>query len=285
MLDILGSILTSSLLVILFRVYEQYKFPLLPVITFNYWVCVVLGVISIPDITTALASFSVGSLSLAIVQGALFISIFFLIGKGAQTLGVAYTSIICRVSVVMVVLLSWIAFQELLSPSKGIGLIVAMLAIILLNWNELQDKSAQKNLWLALLLFIGNGLIDCVFKGYDVWFKQEVSQRLFSLTVFGTAGLIGTCISIYQLWTKTIIWDKRWIPAGILLGIPNHFSLVFFLAAITTFPGTQVFPANNIGVILFLTLVGVFFYKEKFDTYKLFGLIASIIAILLILGN
>jgi len=285
MLDIAGSILTSSLLVLLFRIYDQYKFPLLPVITINYFVCIILGILSIPNLSIALQAYTFGSALLAIVQGVLFISIFFLIGKGAQSLGLAYTSIICRVSVVMVVLLSWLAFQEPLSAQKSIGLLVAIGAIVLLNWQELKNKeSGNEHILLALLLFAGNGLIDCVFKCYDVWYKNEISQRLFSLTVFGTAGIIGTLITLKDLALKKISWDWRWLPAGIILGVPNHFSLVFFLAAITSLPGTQVFPANNIGVILLLTIIGVFFYKENFDRFKQLGLLAAVLAIVLILG-
>jgi uncharacterized membrane protein len=76
---------------------------------------------------------------------------------------------------------------------------------------------------------------------------------------------------------KTILW-------GVLLGIPNLFSIWFLLLTIgkSNLSGAVVFPVNNSGIVLLSVVVAAVFFQEHFTLKKWLGLIIAIISIVLL---
>ena len=57
----------------------------------------------------------------------------------------------------------------------------------------------------------------------------------------------------------------------------------FFLRALGSgFGGSVVVPINNVGIILLSAVLGVLLFSEKFKTVNLIGVVAAVLAILLI---
>jgi len=253
MIFLLGSIVTSCILVILFRIYQNQNVSLIQAITVNYWICVGCGVIYNYDFFNQMMNLELETYILAILQGFLFIFMFFQIGKASHELGLSYTGLLGRLSVVIPVFLSIFYFHEKISFYQFLGLIFALAAIYLLSTSS-TPRPIEKKLLLkrGTILFVGNGIIDSIFKIFSANYALSTLHDVFILMVFGTAGILGT---FYLL-----IFEKklqiRNISAGIILGIPNFFSLIFMLSALKLMDGTQFFPLNNIGIILLLTLVG-----------------------------
>ena len=76
---------------------------------------------------------------------------------------------------------------------------------------------------------------------------------------------------------KNVYW-------GILLGIPNYFSMLFLVKTLSYFPtaSATIFPINNIGIVAVSTMVSVWFFKEKLNSKNIIGLLLSLTAIALI---
>jgi len=115
MIFVLGSIVTSCILVILFRIYQNQNVSLIQAITVNYWICVGCGVIYNYDFFNQMMNLELEIYILAILQGFLFIFMFFQIGKASHELGLSYTGLLGRLSVVIPVLLSIFYFHEKIS--------------------------------------------------------------------------------------------------------------------------------------------------------------------------
>ena len=104
---------------------------------------------------------------------------------------------------------------------------------------------------LPIVLFVGSGLLDVIFiyslETFDIVNKGLVMK--FSTILYTIAAIIGLPGLIIQHFTSKKIKIKN-IIAGVLLGIPNVLSIVFFLRCLNHFPESSfVFPINNIGIV------------------------------------
>lgn len=72
--------------------------------------------------------------------------------------------------------------------------------------------------------------------------------------------------------------------SGVILGIPNYFSIYFLLLAIKSFSlkSAFVFGINNIGIVLLSTLLSVIIFQEKLSSINKFGVLVSVLSIILI---
>ena len=74
------------------------------------------------------------------------------------------------------------------------------------------------------------------------------------------------------------------IIGGVLLGIPNYFSIYFVLLSLESLGGAVVFPVLNIGVVLISTLISYLVYKENLNKENWFGIVLACVSIFLLLS-
>ena len=68
---------------------------------------------------------------------------------------------------------------------------------------------------------------------------------------------------------------------GFVFGIPNFFSLVFFLQALATsnFDSSVVFPLVSMGIMVSSSILGVLLFKENLNKNNWLGIFLCICAI------
>ncbi|MBX3101536.1 MAG: DMT family transporter [Bacteroidetes bacterium] len=280
------SILLSGSLIILFRVFRQYRVSILQTIVVNYWVCTLLGLALLPDYFSLAAAMPPEAWGTGILQGAMFISLFFLIGYASQTIGVAYTAMLTKLSVIIPTLLSWLVFGDAMPWERWLGMALAILAVWLMHLPYLGGHShargARQVLLLSVILLAGTGLADSNLKVFDHYHGASVPGEVFSITLFGAAALLGTGAVLVQ-WARGVIRPSaRNLVSGALLGIPNYFSIVTLLLALRQMDGTVFFPLNNVGQLLLVSLAGVVLFREAFTLRSWLGLCLAVGALLLI---
>jgi drug/metabolite transporter (DMT)-like permease len=72
--------------------------------------------------------------------------------------------------------------------------------------------------------------------------------------------------------------------AGIIIGIPNYFSiwcLVRFLK-VSPWQSSASIPVNNMGIVLFSSVVAWLLFREKLSQINWLGIVLSLVAIYLI---
>lgn len=109
-------------------------------------------------------------------------------------------------------------------------------------------------------------------------------MALFSTTIFALAGTIGIFILIVQAVMRKLRITGKNILGGIILGIPNYFSIYFLVLALRSegFESSVVFTLNNVAIVLLSTLLGILLFKERLLPKNWLGILLAIISILLV---
>lgn len=289
MIYIVLAILTSIFLLSVFKLFEKYKVNTFHAIITNYITAAFTGFFfSQHKIDFNLIS-ETSWLYVCLPLGFLFISVFYLISLTAQKISIAAASVANKMSVVMPVLFSIIFIGEPFNTMKIIGIILALIAVYFTNKRNTTEHHTSKTLlWLPVLVFIGSGLIDTGINAAKTYlFTLPVHSDLFSIGIFASAFIIGICILVFQFFKQpkgSIKFEFKSLLGGIILGIPNYFSIFFILKSLEAniFTSAQLFPVLNISNVVLTALVGFLVFKEKLSTQNLLGVILAVISILLI---
>lgn len=270
------------------RELKRWRIPLLQAITWNYIVAATFGVIRSPESISAVAA-EPGALYTATFLGLSFIGLFFLLGIVAQKVGVGYMTVVTKMSLVIPTVFAWLYYHEEIGTLTGLGLALAVISVFLVNYRpgapvKLSDKGAGWiSILLVILLFIGTGINDIMFKVFNEEYSHSVSTTDFPVVIFAIAGIVGLLICSYQVIAGKAKFDAKAIIAGIVIGVPNYFSIFFFVEALDYFPATVFFPVNNISLLIVTALIGLIVYREKFNLYNFVGLALAILAVILIM--
>lgn len=288
MIYLLLSILSSSVIFVIFKLYKRYDINTLQAIIINYFIaCAVgfFGYIKNIDVTRIPSeSWFPGTL----VLGALFITVFNLAAITTQRSGLSVVSVATKMSVAIPVLAGIILYNESTGPLKIIGIILALAAVYLTSVkNKDGIKIKRKNLIFPFLVFLGSGIIDASIKYLETSYVSETDVAVFSSTIFAVAGIIGTLILIGQGATGKLKITGRNILGGIALGIPNYFSIYFLVMALRTpgFESSMVFTVNNVSIVMVSTILGIILFKETLLRKNWVGILLAIISILLVANS
>ena len=283
MIFLLLSILFSTGLFVIFKYFGIYKIDVLKAIFVNYIVAFSMGFFfaerQIPISEIYLEPWFSGALFL----GALFVSIFFVMAMTAQKNGVSVTSIAGKMSVVVPVVFGIILYNESVTFLKIAGIIMALIAVYL---SSVKEEKSEKNgtLLLPILLFIGSGTIDTLLKYIQENYVSDEDVSIFSGSLFGIAGAFAFFILVIKTLKKREAFGYKNIIAGIILGIPNYYSIIFLIKALQNknFESSTLFTINNVAIVVVSTLVGLFFFKEKFSIKNRIGVAMAILGIILV---
>jgi drug/metabolite transporter (DMT)-like permease len=277
------SILFSTGLFVIFKYFGVYKIDVLKAIFVNYIVAFSMGFLlaerQIPISEIPLEPWFMGALFL----GALFVSIFFVMAMTAQKNGVSVTSIAGKMSVVVPVIFGVILYNESVTFLKLVGIIIALVAVYL---SSVKEQKSEKNgaLLLPILLFIGSGTIDTLLKYIQENYVADEDVSIFSGSLFGIAAIFAFFILVIKTVKKRTAFGLKNILAGIILGVPNYYSIIFLIKALQNknFESSTLFTINNVAIVVVSTLVGLLFFKEKFSTKNKIGVVMAILGIVLV---
>ncbi|MFK8058899.1 MAG: EamA family transporter [Polaribacter sp.] len=283
MIFLLLSVLFSTGLFVIFKYFGIYKIDVLKAIFINYIVAFSMGFLlaerQIPISEIYLEPWFSG----ALVLGALFVSIFFVMAMTAQKNGVSVTSIAGKMSVVVPVFFGIILYNESVTFLKILGIIIALVAVYLSSVKE--EKSNNKStLLFPVLLFIGSGMIDTLLKYVQTNYVSEQDVSIFSGSLFGIAAIFAFVILTFKFLKKRTSFGYKNIIAGIVLGVPNYFSIIFLIKALQTdgFESSTLFTINNVAIVIVSTLVGLFLFKEHFSLKNKIGVALAVFGIVLV---
>ena len=281
------SILCNVLLLVIIKGFEKFTVPNLQGIVVNYFVAGIVALFFIPNGINSRTIINSDWFETAIVMGALFISIFFLISLTAQKISISVASVANKMSLVIPVIVAIIFYGDKLQFYKITGIILALLSVYLTTKKE-KDKSEfsdKKELLLPILVFLGSGIIDALVNFANKKLITDVGHdAAFSCVGFFAAGSIGFFIVTYQILFHKKVFLAKSIVAGLILGIPNFFSIYFILKALSTniLESSQLYPVANICIVVLSALAGLLIFKEKLSKLNMIGIALSVIATLLI---
>jgi drug/metabolite transporter (DMT)-like permease len=268
----------------IFKVIPRYNINTFQAIVVNYCVCVITGLLFIGHFPGANETVHTSWFPWALMTGLLFISIFYLLGHSMKVDGITTTIIANKLSLVIPAVFSIIVYKEAAGIGKVAGILLAFPAIFLTAHVKGENGKPQ-NLLLPVMIFLGGGVLDTLMKYIQLHFLDSTSsQALFAIFCFASAGSIGLLISIFLLALKKTVFHWKNVAAGIIIGIPNYFSIYYLIRMLNSnfLKSSAMIPVFNIAILVASSITALLFFREKLNTYRVFGLLLSVIAILLI---
>lgn len=251
------------------------KFSLVTVLTPNYLTCALAGWLTAGGSPVAAWAGAPEVFWIMVPGGILFISVFFLTGKVADTSGMGFVALVTRMSMVLPVLYAAVFAGESLSAIRIMGMAMALGAIWLVNYQP-GVRVGQGAYGLMLMLFLGSGVVDTLFKVFDHQIGSEVPMEAFLSGIFGMAGISG----LFVVLLRRMPVSSGALVAGVLLGLTNFVCTWLFMHGLAAFEGPLFFPLNNLLQLFLATGVGVWIYRETFTIRTAAGLGLAGIAIL-----
>ena len=284
MLYLLLTILLNVIVFALFKLFPKFGIDNLQAIVVNYATCVVTGCVFLGQVPFTISNTSQPWFYWALLMGTMFISIFNLIAYSIKKTGLTVSTFANKISLVIPVLFSFWLYNEDATFGKIAGVIIAFPAVYFTT--KTKERIEDKNYWLPFLLFISSGLLDTLVKYVEHHFLEDSGvQSIYLINMFAAAALLGAFILCWLKMTGKIVWSYKSLIAGIVLGVPNYFSIYFFVKLLNSdfLQSSAAIPVNNIAIVLVSTIVAIFFFREKITWLRIVGLILSVISILLII--
>lgn len=285
MISLLFSILASTTILVVFKLFERFRIHNFQAIVMNYWVAGTFGFLLQGDTEKLLVLHQFSWFFYALALGSFFITIFFLMALTTQRSGLSVVSVATKMSVVIPILFGLLYYKESLGLFKGIGIILALVAVYLTSIKNKHGITIQKkNLIYPLLVFLGSGIIDTGIKFLEEAFVAPQDVAIFSSVLFFAAGSMGLLALLIQKLKGTLHFEAKSILGGIALGIPNFFSLYCLVGALRSdlMESSGIFTVNNIGIVMLSTFVAILAFKEKLIPKNWVGIALAIASIVLI---
>ena len=284
MIYIVLSVLFNAVLFVILKLFSRFNINTLQALVVNYFTAFAMGLLltetafdynQITQKTWYIGSF---------LLGFLFIGVFYATALTSQRNGLSVASVASKMSVIIPICFGVILFNENLGIAKIIGILMALVAVYFTSKKEEGAIADSKNLLYPILFFFGAGAIDTSLKILQNDYLPENEISLFSSHTFLMAFMVGiVLIGINIVKNKTKIKGKN-IAAGIILGIPNYFSLYYLIKMLDSevFESSTIFTIHNVAIVMVSTLVGILFFKEKISMRNAIGIAMALLAIFLV---
>lgn len=213
---------------------------------------------------------------LGIIAGSLLLAGFVLLQFNVRVNGVVLSAAFAKLGVLVPTVLSIVFFKEIMEAGQIIGFALALTAIVLIHFEKGQENAGFKTGLLLLLLC--NGAADAMAKIYEQLGNPQLKDEYLCIT-FIVASVLSTLLAVkkgQKITRKDVLW-------GMLLGIPNYYSVRFLMKALETIPAVIAYPTYSVATIIVLSMCGALLFGEKLSRRQKIS--AGIILIALVLLN
>lgn len=280
---IILTIAFSTLLITIIHSFEKNGVNTFRGIITNYLVCAITGFAIMPNKSILIEMIHWEGFPYSLLLGAMFFFVFILVGKTVKSLGITTASVAQKISFSIPVIGAIVLYHQPINSFKIIGILLALLSVLLISFQQNKKETLQNkgDFYLPILVFVGGGFCDLLFNYIQQHFFVEAYKHGINVIIFFTAFVTGC---FFMVVGKNYQFTKKDILGGILLGIPNYFSLFFLLLALekSEIPSSSLFPLINIGVVGLSAILGYFIFEEVFTPKKVLGLIFAFLSILII---
>jgi drug/metabolite transporter (DMT)-like permease len=282
MIYVFLSVCCSVIVSVFLKLAKRYNIDVFQAITWNYSMAIFLTWIFFRP---QLQQINQGPLVVYGCLGLLLPVLFGIIGTSVRLAGIVRTDVAQRVSLFIPIVAAFFLFNEQVTINKLIGIALGFAAIICsIPWQkDRYYRQRSTNSWLYLLIvFVGMGIIDILFKQVALFKQVPYSASLFVIYVL--AFVVAVIGLVYKIVAKTSKFQWSHILFGWILGVANFGNILFYLKAHQALANnpSKVFASMNIGVITLGAIIGMAVFREKLSVLNKVGIVLAIIAIVVI---
>ena len=224
MLILLLCILCNVVLAVIFKYFSKYSVDNLQAIIVNYVVCVLFASVLIGQNAVPLDLFSRPWWVMSFLLAVLFITGFNIMAISFQKSGVALTAIIQKMSLVMPASLAIVFYGETLTLTKVLGILLALLAIFLVNRppSSKEGQTFDKSLLMwPIVTFVLSGIIEIILFISEAHGLVGDEGTQFTASSFAQAALLGGLYATYLMFKGSGKPGIKELVGGVALGLPN----------------------------------------------------------------
>jgi len=280
MLPLLLTILCSTSIALILKHSDTKQGEPIVLLAGNYLTASVIALLLMLFTDT---SYSIETFIFGALLGFLFVASFFAFAKAVAAAGTALATISSRLSVIIPIVFSIIFFDEQPSTLKLFGFLFTGITFVFFYFSLLKqnNSSTEKGkYYLLLFVLIAIGVNDFSMKVFKDT-RTETDEPFIVFIIF----LFAFIYSSLFILLKKIKINKTTFFTGVGLGVPNVFSTIFLLAALSQLTAIFVYPSINIGIILFTAIGAYAIWREEMNKLGIAALISGVIAILLLSIN
>lgn len=276
MIYLLLAILSNALISIVMRMSTGKVHNKISMLAVNYVVCMVMGACFAGWNNLLPRVEGLGTtLGLGVISGFLYLAGFVLLQLNIRKNGVVLSTLFGKLGLLVPMVVSIVLFKEMPGVLQAIGFVVAIAAVVLINF-EKSSTNMQFKAGLIILL-LANGSCDAMTKVFEQLGSPALSEH-FVLYTFVVALMLCAALMLYKKEKP----GKNDLLYGLLIGVPNFFAARFLLLAVESLPAFIVYPTFSVGIILAVTLAGVLFFKERLGKRQWIGAGAILVALVLL---
>ena len=273
---LLLAIASSAMVSIFMRLSEEKITHNIAMLVMNYLMCSVLsavyaGIGSLLDLGPQLYI----TAGMGVFNGVMYLVSFVLLQVNVRRNGVVLSSTFMKLGLLVTMVVSVCIYREVPTAVQVIGFVLAVAAIILINYRKEQTSAGFKS-GLILLLLCG-GMADAMSKIFEESGVPGMGDQFLFFTFFAALGL---CFALMLLkGQKPGKWEMLF---GLLIGIPNFFSSKFLLRALAAVPAVIAYPVYSVAGILVVTTAGVLLFRERLEKRQWIALGMILVALALL---
>ena len=274
----------NAILFVIIKSFAKFNINALQALVVNYLTAFLVGLLFLNNQKIDSQILQKNWIFGSIILGFIFIGTFYATTIASQRNGLSTASVASKMSIIIPILSGVLLFHEVLNSIKISGIILALIAVYFTSKKEKGEIQASGNLLYPAMVFVGAGTIDASLKYLQSHFVPENEVGIFSTLTFLCAFFVGILIISFQvIVNKTKIYGQN-ILGGIVLGIPNFFSLYYLIKMLEAkaFQSATLFTIHNIAIVILTSIVGVLFFNEKLNKRNIFGILLALLAIFLV---
>ncbi|MCF8298311.1 MAG: DMT family transporter [Saprospiraceae bacterium] len=276
------AVIFSTLIFVTFKLFERFRINILSAIVVNYVVATFFGFTFSSEEISILEIPQQSWFLNALVVGVSFIIGFYIFAVSTQKIGVAFSAVVAKISVVIPIAAGLMLYGESLTLLKSFGIIAALIAFYLTLAKHSIFNFDKRYIILPVLLFFTNGLNDSLLKFTNFTHKSSEGSMYFISTIFLAALVVGSIILLFNVIKFKTKITRKDVIAGTLLGLLNFGSTYYIFQGMGMFDSIFFFPVFNVSFVLTSTFVGLLIFKERLKLINWIGIALAVIAILII---
>lgn len=275
MIYLILAIISSALVSITMRLSEKSVKNNIALLSVNYIVCLCMASVytGFNNIYVSIEGMN-KTVLLGVVNGVLYLTSFVLFQRSIKKNGVILSSLFMKLGILIPIIISILIFKEIPDFLQMIGFIIAVIAIIFMNYQKDNDNSFNYSL---VILLIANGMTDAMSKIYE-----EVGNSLLSEQFLFYTFLFALILCLILTYIKKQKITINEIKYGLIIGIPNYFSARFLLLALQSLSAVIVYPTFSVGTVIVVAITGMIFFNEKISQRQKVALMAILLSLILL---
>lgn len=262
----------------LFKWFGKRGIALLPTIVVNYLTAFAVGMAVSRPWTMHLDLLWGPSM----VEGAMFVALFRLMGLSTQWNGIAPTTVAGKMSLALTVLCTMLLFHERPGALACAGIALALPGVVLSSWGGPAQRGGRR--WALPVIFIASAATDLLLATVERTRLTPLTEAAFPTLIFGFAAFFGLCWLAVRPERTALRSASTW-AAGAVLGLFNYGSIHFLVIGLARsgLPASIIFPLANVCVIVFGAAASLLLFRERFKAVHWAGLVLSLAALSLII--